>query len=161
MPKRIAILVLLSAAAAPAFSQVATPSVVTRIDAATQRQRDQTRAAILQDELVSEALALGMAQREARSDSNREDPRASREVSERIARHRQNISALAKELANVDRLATPAKPQALQMPVVDAADAGLPSARAVARPRANDDGRARLGGAPDWVIPAVPPGRVP
>ena len=160
MSKRIAILVLLSAAAAPVFSQVATPSVVTRIDAATQRQRDQTRAAILQDELVSEALALGRAQREARSDSNR-DPRTSQEVGERIARHRQNISALAKELANVDRLATPAKPQALQMPVVDTADAGPPSARAIARPRANDDVRARLGGAPDWVIPAVPPGRVP
>ena len=103
MQTRIPILAALSITAASANGQITAAQAQLRIDPAVQRQRDQTRIAILQDEVVAEALSLAEAQKLVRSDAIRIDSRAAQEITKRIARHRQNISELARELAQVDR----------------------------------------------------------
>ena len=57
MQTRIALLALLSLAAAPpAASQMPATAAVMRVEPAMQRQRDQDRVVILQDELAAEAV---------------------------------------------------------------------------------------------------------
>lgn len=128
-----------------------------RIDPDVQRQRDQTRITILQDELVSEALALADIQKALKSDVARSDPRIVQESSKRIARHRQNISALAKEIALSERQSAGASkaaaaPSALERLAVEP----LPLDRIVPPPAAReptiDERRPAVGGVPEWVI---------
>lgn len=169
MQTRIAILALLSACAEPALSQVPPGTAAMRVDAATQRSRDVDRAAILQDELASEALGLVEAQREARSERLRADPRAVQELTDRVVRHRRNISALARELVTTERrtggaaakapLAS-AKPAAQRLaeewllngPSVPRDNKTMPSRVAQEARKA----RVANTGTPDWLIPAAP-----
>lgn len=171
MRTQIVLLALLSAAAAPVLSQVPTSAAVMRIDPATQRQRDQTRAAILLDELVVEAQALSDAQKHIPSAVGRTDAATAREATHRVARHRHNISALAKELSAAERqIGVPAAktqaataapvPQRMAeewLPGVPAARGSAPSA---ARRSAPEQGRPGVWSstAPEWFIPAAPPG---
>jgi hypothetical protein len=173
MQTRIAILALLSACAEPAISQVSSGTAAMRVDAATQRSRDVDRAAILQDELASEALGLVEAQREARSGRVRADPRAIQELADRVVRHRRNISALARELVTTERRTGAA---AAKAPVASAkppaqllAEEWLlngPSTprddKAMPRQVAQETRKARVAntGTPDWLISA-PPGASP
>jgi hypothetical protein len=166
MQTRIALLALLSAAAAPALCQVPSSAAVMRVDPATQRQRDQARAGILLDELVAEALALFDAQKKALAEAGRTDARAVQEATLRVARHRKNISDLAKELATAERQGAAPKP--LGEPAIAspqrAAEEWLFSGSAAAgnsrgTPRTTSDDRrppAGATGVPEWLIPASP-----
>jgi hypothetical protein len=159
MQTRIVLLALLSAAA-PAAGQVPTSAAVMRVDPATQRQRDQGRLAILQDELVAEAVAFSDARKRAQA-----EPRLGQEMSERVARHRQNISALARELAMAEKQAgipnaksAPPPPVAPPQRIAEESllTRPMPTAKpqpSVADERRNDSGSLR---APDWLIPAAP-----
>lgn len=159
MPTRLLLAALLSAAAAPVLGQVPSSAALMRIDPAVQRQRDVSRIVILQDELAAEALALAEAQKQSRFEDVRSDPRRSQEASQRIARHRQNISALAKELALVDRQAPATRVQ----PAVTTSATAEPLPRAVAAVRERAEDRRPASGAriPDWLIPANAAGREP
>ena len=169
MQTRIVLLALLSAAPAPAPGQVPTSAAVMRIDPATQRQRDETRVVILQNELVAEALALADAQKVLASQPPRTDVRAAQEASQRIARHRQNISALAKELANADRLGASTTSKSAPVPVVTSPQQriaedwllGSPPAVPAAPPQARravpeqPEKASNSSRAPEWLIPAA------
>jgi hypothetical protein len=69
-----------------------------------QRERDGTRKTILEDELASEARQLADTQAELR-DANllRASPGNIGDIAERLARHRQNISELGREIALAER----------------------------------------------------------
>ena len=143
MQTRIVLLALLSAAPAVAPGQGPTSAAVMRIDPATQRHRDETRAVILQNELVSEALALADAQKLVASPT-KTDFRAVEEAAQRIARHRQNISALAKELASAERQAATAPTRSQSVPPF-----------ASPQPRKVEDSRLNSSNLPEWLIPAA------
>ena len=75
-----------------------------RVDPVVQRERDDTRKTILEDELASEARQLADVQAELRG-AKALSASASivDDIAERLARHRQNISALGREIALVER----------------------------------------------------------
>jgi hypothetical protein len=160
MQTRIVLLALLSGAATPAAGQVPTSAAVMRVEPATQRQRDQGRLVILQDELVAEAVALSDARKRAQV-----EPRLGQELSERVGRHRQNISALARELAIAEKQAGVVNAKSAALPPVAqpqrlTEESLLTRPMAPAKPqpsvadeRRNDSGSLR---APDWLIPAAP-----
>ena len=164
MRTQIVLLALLSATAVPAAAQVPTSAAVMRVDPATQRQRDQSRAAILQDELVAESLALREAQKQARA----EDGRGAPEAAQRVDRHRQNISALARELAGVERQTgagtgkvQPARPTTTSAQRI-AEEWFRPEPQAPEKPNATSgQQRPRAGGMPEWLIRAAPAGQKP
>lgn len=163
MRTQIVLLALLSAIAPPAAGQVPTSAAVMRVDPATQRQRDQSRAAILQDELVAESLALRDAQKQARGDEARGDGGSSQEAAQRVVRHRQNISALARELAGVERQTgagagkvqptrgTPTSAQRIAEDWFRPEPSTPEKTEAIARQQ-----RPRASGMPEWLIRAVP-----
>ena len=168
MRTQIVLLTLLSAAAPLAVGQVPTSAAVMRVDPATQRQRDQSRAAILEAELVAEALALRDAQKQALAEGGRGDGRGAEEAAQRVSRHRQNISALARELAGAERQAgsgaskasstrpTTATPQRI------AEEWFRPEPLSPEKPDAGaGQQRPRTGGMPEWLIRAVPTGQKP
>ena len=75
-----------------------------RVDPVVQRERDDTRKTILEDELASEARQLADVQAELRgAKALSASPSTVDEIAERLARHRQNISALGREIALVER----------------------------------------------------------
>jgi hypothetical protein len=169
MRTRIVLLALLSAAAAPVFGQVPTTAAVMRVDPATQRQRDQSRGAILQDELVLESLALRDAQRQARAEEARADGRSAQEAAQRVARHRQNISALAREIVGVERQTgagagnvQPTRPTTTSAQRM-AEEWFRPEPPAPEKPdlSAAQQRPSRAGAMPQWVIPAAPAGQKP
>ncbi len=91
---------------APALAQVpASPLASTnvmRIDPAIQRERDSTRMGILQDELTKETRELGTAKTEWRNaQAVRTSPDKIEEVSARVTLHRQNVTALEREIGLV------------------------------------------------------------
>ncbi len=167
MQTRIVLLALLSATVLPALGQVPTSAAIMRVDPATQRQRDQTRGAILQDELVAESLALRDAQKQARADEGRGDGRNVGEAAQRVARHRQNISALARELVGVERQAgagagkvQPTRPGAASAQRI-ADEWFRPEALSPEKPDATAGQQGRGAGMPEWLIRAVPAGQKP
>ena len=151
MQTRILLLAALSVASGAAVAQNQL-----RVDPEVQRQRDQTRITILQDELVSEALALAEVQKLFRSDAGRADPRATQESSKAISRHRQNISALAKELALSERQSgaaarvTPAP--AIERRAVEPLPLGQVVAPIAPREAPVIERRSRIGQPPEWLI---------
>jgi hypothetical protein len=152
MQMRILLLGVLSLVAGTASAQTGQ----LRIDPDVQRQRDQTRITILQDELVSEALALADIQKALRSDVARSDPRIAQESSRLIARHRQNISALAREIALSERQSPgPSKaaaPSGLERLAVEPLPIDRIAPPPVAREPTIEERRPAIGGVPDWVI---------
>ena len=88
-----------SAAAEPPV----TPAAM-RVDPAVQRERDDTRKTILEDELASEARQLADAQAELRGAKVLSASAGSvEEIAERLARHRRNIAELGREIGLVER----------------------------------------------------------
>jgi hypothetical protein len=88
-----------SAAAEPPVTAAAM-----RVDPAVQRERDDTRKTILEDELASEARQLADVQAELRgAKALAASPGSVEEIVERLARHRQNIAELGREIGLVER----------------------------------------------------------
>ena len=88
-------------------------AAATRVDPAMQRERDDTRKTILEDELASEARQLADAQAELRGAKALSAPAGSvEEIVERLARHRQNIAELGREIGLVERQRDPANRKA-------------------------------------------------
>jgi len=78
--------------------------VAVRVEPAVQRERDDTRKTILEDELASEARQLADAQAELRGAKALSASAGSvEEIAERLARHRQNIAELGREIGLVER----------------------------------------------------------
>lgn len=95
---------LLNLAVGSAVAEPPVTAAAMRVDPAVQRERDSTRRTILEDELASEAKQLADTQAELR-DANllRASPGNIGDIAERLARHRQNISELGREIALVER----------------------------------------------------------
>jgi hypothetical protein len=73
-----------------------------RIDSAIQRERDNTRMGILQDELAKETRELATTENELQgTQASRALPDKIREIAARVTLHRQNVTALAREIALV------------------------------------------------------------
>lgn len=90
---------LLDVAALPAFAQAPTAADPMRVDPAMQRQRDQDRQRILQDELATEARELAAAQNELRdAQSAQASGDKLDDIASRIATHQQNVAALQREI---------------------------------------------------------------
>lgn len=162
---------LLNLAAGPVPAQVPASPDVMRVDPATQRERDKARMTIMQDELVAEARELAAAQTDMR------DAQASRaafgkvqEIMERITLHRQNISALGREIALVERpvdtanrstslTGTPRSTEGRQPD--DWLILGQPLRAAEQKPTSNalarrplQSAEQEMGRLPEWIIPA-------
>jgi hypothetical protein len=75
-----------------------------RVEPGMQRERDDTRKTILEDELASEARQLADAQAELRGAKALSASAGSvEEIVERLARHRRNIAELGREIGLVER----------------------------------------------------------
>lgn len=100
---------LLSCFAVPAMAQVPSSTNAMRVDPAVQRERDSTRMGILQDELGKEARELTSAENEWQitQASRRASPDKVQEIAARATLHRQNVAALAREIALVKSPAIP------------------------------------------------------
>ena len=90
--------------AAPALAQ--SPDAM-HVDPALQHERDSTRQTILQDEFAKETRELDTAQTELRNaESSHATADKVREITARITLHRQNLSALEREIALAERSTT-------------------------------------------------------
>lgn len=107
---------LLSFVAVSAIAQVPASSLATplsssnsmRVDPAVQRERDGTRMGILQDELAKETRELATAENEwLGTQASRVSPDKIQEIAARVTLHRQNVSALAREITLVKSPAIP------------------------------------------------------
>ncbi len=95
---------LLNLAVVSATAEPPVTAAAMRVDAVVQRERDDTRKTILEDELASEARQLADAQTELRGAKALSAPAASvEEIAERLARHRRNIAELGREIGLVER----------------------------------------------------------
>ena len=95
---------LLNLAVVSATAEPPVTAAAMRVDPVVQRERDDTRKTILEDELASEARQLADAQAELRGAKALSASAGTiDEIVERLARHRQNISELGREIALVER----------------------------------------------------------
>ena len=95
---------LLNLAVVSATAEPPVTAAAMRVDPVVQRERDDARKTILEDELASEARQLADAQAELRGAKALSASTSTvDEIAERLARHRQNISALGREIALVER----------------------------------------------------------
>src|SRR6266851_7580606 len=95
---------LLNLAVVSATAEPPVTAAAMRVDPVVQRERDDTRKTILEDELASEARQLADVQAELRgAKALLASTSTIDEIAERLARHRQNISALGREIALVER----------------------------------------------------------
>jgi len=92
---------LLSLTVSSAFAQAsASKGVVWQVDPVAQRDRDEARKTILEDELAAEAWQFTEAYAELRAARTRHAPAERLEdVTGRVNRHRRNIAELALEIA--------------------------------------------------------------
>ncbi|HXM80407.1 MAG TPA: hypothetical protein VN929_00605 [Burkholderiales bacterium] len=153
---------LLNLAVGSATAEPPVTATAMRVDPVVQRERDDTRKTILEDELASEARQLADVQAELRgAKALSASVGTVDEIAERLARHRQNISALGREIALVERQrdsanrnADSAEPRTTdswlirgRSPSPDAASAAVSR-----RPLQSADGDERR--KPGWIIPA-------
>ena len=104
---------LLSLTIGSATAEPPVTAAAARVDPAMQRGRDDNRKTILEDELASEARQLADAQAELRGAKALSAPAGSvEEIVERLARHRQNIAELGREIGLVERQRDPANRKA-------------------------------------------------
>ena len=137
-------------------------SAAMRVEPGMQRERDDTRKTILEDELASEARQLADAQAELRGAKALSAPAASvEEIAERLARHRRNIAELGREIGLVERQRDSANRKADSRaadgwlisgrpPTSTSSDAS--SATPARRPLQSADGDERR--KPGWIIPS-------
>jgi hypothetical protein len=104
MRTQTALCLLLNLAVGSATAEPPVTGAAMRVDPVVQRERDDTRKTILEDELASEARQLADVQAELRgAKALSASPTTVDEIAERLARHRQNISELGREIALVER----------------------------------------------------------
>ena len=90
----------------PALSAASTNSM--RVDPAVQRERDNARMGILQDELAKESREMTTAENEWQSvQASRASVDRIQEVTARVTLHRQNVASLTREIALVKRSEIP------------------------------------------------------
>jgi VIT1/CCC1 family predicted Fe2+/Mn2+ transporter len=156
---------LLNLAVGSATAEPPVTAAAMRIDPIAQRERDDTRKTILEDELASEARQLADVQAELRgAKALSASVGTVDEIAERLARHRQNISALGREMALVERQRDSANRNADSAesrtrdtwlirgrPPLSASPEAI-SAAASRRPLQSANGDER--GKPGWIIPA-------
>lgn len=142
--------------AAPAFAQ--SPGIM-RIDPAVQRERDTTRLSILQDELAKETRERDTAQMELRNaEASRAASSKVQEITARLTLHRQNLSALEREIALAERPAEPSPNFAIRVTAKRQPDNWLIPGRRLSAGEPNKLMRRRLpladAGAslPPWII---------
>jgi len=136
-----------------------------RVDPAMQRERDDTRRTILEDELASEARQLADAQAELRGAKALSASAGSvEEIAERLVRHRQNIAELGREIGLVARQRDSAnrKADSAERRATDgwlisgrpplSASPDAASATLSRRPLQSAEGDER--GKPGWIIPS-------
>ena len=91
---------------ASAFAQApvsASPDAM-RVNPAVQRERDTTRMSILQDELATETRALETAQKDLRGvEALHSSADSVQQITQRVTLHRQNLSALQREIELAER----------------------------------------------------------
>lgn len=93
----LSVVTVSAAAQVPALSTASTNSM--RVDPAVQRERDSTRMDILQDELAKESRELATVENEWRNtQASRTSSDKVQEISARVTLHRQNITALEREI---------------------------------------------------------------
>ncbi|MES2237142.1 MAG: hypothetical protein V4500_05240 [Pseudomonadota bacterium] len=152
----------------PVLSPASTNSM--RVDPAVQRERDSTRMGILQDELAKESREMATAENEWKSaQASRALPDKIQEIAARVTLHRQNVAALAREIALAKSPAIPVarngddnkvsmRPQGRQpddwlifRPQVPAVDQNVvPNVWLRRRLPLAESGNSR----PQWIIPA-------
>lgn len=152
----------------PALSPASTNSM--RVDPAVQRERDSTRMDILQDELAKESRELATVENEWRNaHASRTSSDKVQEISARVTLHRQNITALEREIGlsknrpvstvrRDDLTETPARSLGRQpddwlifRPQVPAADqSAVPNVLSRRRLPLQESGNSR----PQWIIPS-------
>src|SRR5882762_10295596 len=104
MRTRNVLCLLLSLVPGSAAAEPPVTAAAMRVEPAMRRERDDTRKTILEDELASEARQLADAQAELRGAKALSSSASTvDEIVERLARHRQNISELGREIALVER----------------------------------------------------------
>jgi VIT1/CCC1 family predicted Fe2+/Mn2+ transporter len=104
MRTRTVLCLLLNFVPGSAAAEPPVAAAAMRVDPAMQRERDDTRKMILEDELASEARQLADAQTELRSAKALSVSEGNvEEIVERLARHRQNIAELGREIGLVER----------------------------------------------------------
>ena len=104
MRTRNVLCLLLSFVPGSAAAEPPVTAAAMRVEPGMQRERDDARKTILEDELASEARQLADAQTELRGAKALSAPAASmEEIAERLARHRQNIAELGREIGLVER----------------------------------------------------------
>ena len=104
MRTQTALCLLLNLAVGSATAAPPATAAAMRVEPAVQRERDDNRKIILEDELASEARQLADAQAELRgAKALSASVGTVDEIAERLARHRRNISELGREIALVER----------------------------------------------------------
>src|SRR6267154_689945 len=104
MRTRTVLCLLLNFVPGSAAAEPPVTAAAMRVEPGMQRERDDTRKTILEDELASEARQLADAQAELRGAKALSASAGSvEEIAERLARHRQNIAELGREIGLVER----------------------------------------------------------
>jgi hypothetical protein len=165
MRTRNVLCLLLSVVPGSAAAEPPVTAAAVRVAPAAQRERDDTRKTILEDELASEARQLADAQAELRGAKALSAPAGSvEEIVERLTRHRQNIAELGREIGlvepqrdsanrkgdSVERRATDGWLIGGRPPMSGSPDAA--SATLARRPLQSAEGDERR--KPGWIIPA-------
>ena len=160
MRTRNVLCLLLSFAVGSAATEPPDTAAAMRVDPAVQRERDDTRKTILEDELASEARQLADAQAELRGAKALSAAAGSvAEIAERLARHRHNIAELGREIGLVERQRDSAnrKPDSVEGRATDRwlisgrppdASSATPARRPLQPPEGDDRRK------PGWMIPA-------
>lgn len=87
-----------AAAARPSAAATPTPANFPRVDASTQKARDESRRKILEDELAAEQRSLQDARAKL---TDQTDAAQRRPLQESVERHERNIAALQREIGNL------------------------------------------------------------
>jgi len=156
---------LLNLAVTSATAEPPVTAAAMRVDPVVQRERDDTRKTILEDELASEARQLADAQAELRGAKALSASAGSvEEIAERLARHRRNIAELGREIGLVARQRDSAnrKADSAERRATDgwlisgrpplSASPDPASATVARRPLQSAEGDERR--KPGWIIPA-------
>lgn len=157
-PSHLWLLSVVGLLAAPAFAQAQSPDIM-RIDPAVQRERDNTRLSILQDELAKETRELDTAQAElSNAEASRTAAGKVQEITGRITLHRRNLSALEREIVLAERPAEQLPKFAIRVTAKRQPDNWLIPGRRLAVGEPNKLMRRRLSpadagaGLPPWII---------
>jgi len=160
MRTRNVLCLLLSFVPGSAAAEPPVTAAAMRVEPGMQRERDDTRKTILEDELASEARQLADAQAELRGAKALSASAGSvEEIAERLARHRRNIAELGREIGLVERQRDSAnrkadfvEGRATDRWLISGRPPDASSATFARRPLQSAEGDERR--KPGWIIPA-------